>query len=214
MRARFPGITVIAVLVPLLILWLLAGVRPLRAQSLAEVAKQEEARRKALKDTGRTITNKDLPRAPSTSAGASKQPAAAASDATDASDKAKDADASGKDAKDGSGATGKDGKDGKDAKDADQPKDQKYWGDRMKTLQAAVDRDGTVADALQTRISSLTTDFVNRDDPAQRSVVAQNKQKAIDELARLKQTLADDKKAIADLEDEARRANVPPGWLR
>jgi len=34
------------------------------------------------------------------------------------------------------------------------------------------------------------------------------------ELDRLKKQLLADKKAIADLEEEARRAGVPPGWLR
>jgi hypothetical protein len=30
----------------------------------------------------------------------------------------------------------------------------------------------------------------------------------------LKQAIVDGKKAIADLGEEARRAGVPPGWLR
>ena len=84
----------------------------------------------------------------------------------------------------------------------------------MKELQAQLDRDQTYADALQSRINQLTTDFVGRDDPAQRAVIARDKQKAIDELNRLKQSIVTDKKAISDLEDEARRAGVPPGWLR
>ena len=41
-----------------------------------------------------------------------------------------------------------------------------------------------------------------------------DRQKAIDELNRLTKQIADDKKAIADLQEEARRAGVPPGWLR
>ena len=51
-------------------------------------------------------------------------------------------------------------------------KDQKYWSSRMKTLQAKLERDQVLADAMQTRINGLTTDFVNRDDPAQRAVIA------------------------------------------
>jgi hypothetical protein len=30
----------------------------------------------------------------------------------------------------------------------------------------------------------------------------------------VKAEIEDQKKAIADLEEQARRANVPPGWLR
>ena len=67
---------------------------------------------------------------------------------------------------------------------------------------------------LQTRVNSLATDFVNRDDPAQRGVLASERQKALGELDRLKKQIEATKKAIADLEEEARRANVPPGWLR
>ena len=84
----------------------------------------------------------------------------------------------------------------------------------MKELQTQLDRDQTFADALQTRINALTADFVTRDDPAQRAQIGRDKQKALDEQARLKQASQTAQKAIADLEDEARKASVPPGWLR
>ena len=67
---------------------------------------------------------------------------------------------------------------------------------------------------MQSRINALTTDFVNRDDPAQRAGLERDRQKAVGELSRLKQQVEDGRKAIADLEEEARRAGVPPGWLR
>ena len=67
---------------------------------------------------------------------------------------------------------------------------------------------------MQSRINALTTDFVNRDDPAQRAVIADDRQKAIAELERLARANVDGTKAIADIEEEARRAGVPPGWLR
>ncbi len=40
------------------------------------------------------------------------------------------------------------------------------------------------------------------------------KVKNIAELNKLKEAIAKGKTAIADLEEEARRAGVPPGWLR
>jgi hypothetical protein len=55
---------------------------------------------------------------------------------------------------------------------------------------------------------------VNRDDPAQRAVIADNRQKSLAELDRVKSEIEKNKKAIADIEEEARRAGVPPGWLR
>ena len=44
--------------------------------------------------------------------------------------------------------------------------------------------------------------------------LAIERQKALAELDRMKKAAAADAKAIADLEEEARRAGVPPGWLR
>jgi hypothetical protein len=166
------------------------------APSLADVAKKEEERRKANPQPTKVYTNKDLTPAPAAPAAGA---ASAAKDAKDTKD-TKDT----KDAKDGKG----------DGKDGASPKDQKYWSDRFKALREQLDRDASFADALQTKINALTTDFVNRDDPAQKSVIEQNRQKAIAELARLQKAISDDKKAIADFEEEARRASVPPGWLR
>jgi hypothetical protein len=84
----------------------------------------------------------------------------------------------------------------------------------MKTLRDQVARDQTFAEALQTRVNVLAADFVNRDDPAQRTSIEQDRQKAMAELARLRQAIIDGQQAIADLEDEARRSGVPAGWLR
>jgi len=165
------------------------------AQSLGDVAKKEEERRKKTAEPAKVYTNKDLGQVPSSPAPA---PSAGASATAKPAEPAKDA----KDAKD------------KDAKDKDAPKDKAYWAGRLKGLQDQLDRDSTFADALQSKINALTTDFVNRDDPAQRAVIERDKQKAIAQLAKLKQSVIDDKKAIADLEEEARRAGVPPGWLR
>ena len=100
----------------------------------------------------------------------------------------------------------KDDKAAEPAKDDEKPKDkaatdQAYWSNRLKTLQTQLDRDQDFADALQTRINALTTDFVNRDDPAQRAVIGANRDKALAELDRLKQ-------AIADRQEGDRR---PPG---
>ena len=178
-------------------LFLAGSAAALRAQTLADVAKKEEARRKEVKEPAKTYTNKDLTTPPSTAS----QPASAAIPPT--ADAAKDAKAK-KDAED---------KDKAD-KDKGPAKDQTYWAGRIKALRTQLDRDQTYADALQTKINSLAADFVNRDDPAQRAQIARDKQKAMDELNRLKAAIQNDKKAITDLEEEARKAGVPPGWLR
>jgi hypothetical protein len=169
---------------------------PICAQSLAAIAQKEEDRRKNIKQPAKVYTNQDL--------GPALPGSVAAAPAPDAKDASKDA---GKDT-------------AKDAKDADKPKDgdkatgQKYWHDRMQALQSQADRDQTYLEAVQTKINALTTDFVNRDDPAQKAAIERDRQRNLAELDKLKKAVVDDKKAIADLEDEARRAGVPPGWLR
>ena len=166
---------------------------PLAGQTLADVAKKEEERRKNVKPSGKTYTNKDLGSLPpgTPAPPPAPTPSAAATDASAAKDK-----------------------DTEKAGEKEPVKDQAYWSGRMKELQTQVQRDQTYVDALQTRVNSLATDLVNRDDPAQRGVLSSERQKALGELDRLKKQIEAGKKAIADLEEEARRANVPPGWLR
>jgi hypothetical protein len=159
------------------------------AQSLGDVARKEEARRKAAPAT-KVYTNKDLGGGPGDAPAATTPPAAPAPAAPASTPAAEQ------------------------AKDKGPVKDQAYWAARMKGLQGQLERDQNYADAMQTRINALTTDFVNRDDPAQRSSIERDRQKSMAELARLKKSIEDGKKAIADLEEEARRAGAPPGWLR
>jgi len=168
---------------------------PARAQSLAEVAKKEADRRKSVSEPAKVYTNKDLSPVPPGSP-PPPSPAAAPNDTAKAADGDKKAD------------------DKAEKTEKGPVKDQAYWSGRLKGLQDKLARDKDYADAMQTRINSLTTDFVNRDDPAQRSVIEQNRNKSIAELGRLNTSVKDTQKAIDDLLEEARRAGVPPGWLR
>ena len=172
-----------------------------QAQSLADLARKEEERRKGMPEAAKVYTNKDLNAVPGPSA---PPPPAAAAPAKSAADAAKDAGKE-KDAKDDKG---------KDSTGKEIVKDKAYWSGRLKALQDQVDQNQTLVDAIQTRVNALSTDFVNRDDPAQRAAIERDRQKALAELTRLKQAVVDGKKAIATLEEDARRAGVPPGWLR
>lgn len=185
------------------------------AQSLADVARKEGERRKAQPQPTKVYTNKDLAPAPpvtATSTGGSSPDGQAGSAASSAPAPTGAGAADGKGASDA--ASKDDKKDGKKDDKEKGTKDQAYWAGRMKSLQDALDHDTTFADALQSRVNALTTDFVNRDDPAQRAVIERDRQKALNELDRLKKQIIEDRTAIADLEEEARRAGVPPGWLR
>ncbi len=166
--------------------------RPARAQRLGDVAKQEEERRKDVKTPSKVYTNKDLGTPPASASGAaspdSPRPPSAPAPAAD--DKAKDA------AKDGPA------------------KDQKYWSARKKEIDAKLERDKVLADAMQSRINGLNTDFAARSDPAQRAIIERDRQRALAEFDGLQKSIKDDQKAVGDLDDEARKAGVPPGWLR
>jgi len=162
-------------------------------QSLADVARKEEERRKTQPTASKVYTNKDLADVPPAT---SPIPAASGGASSTPSDTSASA------AKDEKGSKG------------DSSRGQSYWAGRIKSAREALDHDSTFVDALQSRINALTTDFVNRDDPAQRSTIERDRQKAMGELEKLKAKVAEDRKAIADIEEEARRAGVPPGWLR
>lgn len=97
---------------------------------------------------------------------------------------------------------------------ASDPKSEQYWADRISHLREQLERNETYLSALQSRVNALTTDFVNRDDPAQRTQISGERQRALAELQRLEQQIRVDRKAIPELEEEARRAGVPAGWLR
>lgn len=169
---------------------------PTGTKPLADVAKAEEARRKSVKKPAKVYTNGDLRPDPSRG-GAAPPPSvttppdasgnATASNATPAAPVAA-----------APGAI----------------KDEAYWAGRMKAARESLQRTQIFADSLQSRINALLTDFVNRDDPAQKAKIEGDRKAALAELERVKKELAEQAQAITAIEDEARRAGVPAGWLR
>ena len=172
-----------------------AGVASLAAQtpSLGDVARKEAERRKAQPPAGKVYTNKDLPPTaqkgtsptpPSTDLVIPPDPVAAAEQKAEAE------------------------------KPAGDEKNEAWWRARIGEARELVRRNEMFAEALQTRINSLSRDFVNRDNPAQRAKIGETRAEALNELARVKTEIEGGKKQIADIEEEARKAGVPPGWLR
>ena len=164
--------------------------------SLAEVARQEEARRKSAKKATRVITNASL-------AAADAPAAPSVPPATPASGNTTPANAS----PTISGGTAP-------KLDPAEMKDQAYWQGRISKARTELSRTQMFADSLQTKINSLRTDFTNRDNRVEREKIQQDLNTALAELERLKKEIDTQIKAIAAIEDEARRANVPSGWLR
>lgn len=185
----------------LLAVVLVALAVPAGAQSLGELAKKEAERRKAQPTVKKVYTDDDLKKitVPGGTAPA-PEPAAKAGDATTpAGDATADA------AK--TAATDK-------AEEKDKPAGEAEWRGKMTTARENLRRSEMFAEALQSRINALTTDFTARDDPYQRAQIADDRQKALAELEQVKKDIVNGKKAINDIEEEARRANVPPGWIR
>jgi hypothetical protein len=178
----------------------LSGGPAASGQTLGEVAKKEADRRKAQPQTGKVYTNKDLPASaqkPATANPSTETPAQTPTDPVAAAtgQKAEDAKAPG------------------DKPQGDQ-KDQAYWKNRMATAREELRRSEMFAEALQTRVNTLNKDFNSRDNPAQRSAIGADRTEALNELTRVKQDVERGKKQIADIEEEARKAGVPPGWVR
>ena len=166
--------------------------------SLAEVARQEEARRQtSTKKATRVITNANLaaveaPVVPATPSATT--PKAGAANSSPGSPTIP----GGQAPKTDPGAM----------------KDQAYWQNRISQARTELSRTEMFADSLQTKINSLKTDFTNRDNRVEREKIQQDLNTALAELERLKKEVEKQTKGIAAIEDEARRANVPSGWLR
>jgi hypothetical protein len=172
-----------------------------QSPSLGDLARKEQERRKTQKPAGKTYTNKDLPEgaqkgtAPATGTAPSQAPAVSPGHATGHEGAAKPAEAPA-----GAEAAGKN--------------DEASWRKRISDARENLRRNEVFAEALQTRINSQSTDFVNRDDPYQRAKIGEDRDKTLAELGRVKAEIAAGKKLIEDIEEEARKAGVPPGWLR
>ena len=74
--------------------------------------------------------------------------------------------------------------------------------------------DRVMVTALESRVAALTTDVTNRDDPAQRAVLMNERVRVLAELDRMRDQVAADVTAIAAIEEDARKSGVPPGWIR
>lgn len=166
-----------------------AGVALAQTPSLVELAQKEQERKKALKGAAKVYSDKDLPKT-GTPAVVSSVPTAATAAPTPVQEE-KPA----------------------EAKAGDQ-KDETWWRTRMTQAREAQRRAEMFAEALQSRINGLTTDVVNRDDPYQRAKLNDDRQKALAELQRVSGEIEQSKKDIAEMEEEARKSGVPPGWLR
>ena len=165
---------------------LVVGVISSAAQSLADVARQEEARRKEIKTPAKVYTEADVAQyAPLTVTGQ-----AAASTVTNL-------DATGKPL-------------GQQAAAAGLPADEAGWRGRLQSARDGIDRNKVLLSALELQARTAAKKPVGpdgedaADDGSARSA----------EIKRLKAEIESFKATLANAEEDARKAGVPPGWVR
>jgi hypothetical protein len=171
-----------------------------RAQSLADVAKAEAARRKAQRAPTKTYTNENLS---GTLAGSDVSAAPAPREGAGNGAPAKPVAAS---------TAAPDAKPNAEA--PDEKKTEAYWKSRVTALQQSLARNKVLTEAMQSRINALNAEALAVDDPGRHATLQTNLTASAAELQRLKQEGDKQNKDLLALQEEARRANIPPGWLR
>ena len=92
--------------------------------------------------------------------------------------------------------------------------DEAWWRKRMSDARTALDQDQATAATLQTKINGLQRDVVNVDNPVQQAKLRDDLNNALADLEKAKTRVTNDQSAIQSIQDEARRMDVPPGWVR
>jgi hypothetical protein len=164
---------------------LLVGVAASSAQSLADVARTEEARRQKIAKPSKVYTDEDVQKyAPAT-------PGAQAAATTVTS-----LDANGKPV-------------GQQAAAEGLPGDEAGWRARLQNARDGMDRDKLLLSALEQQARSAarksgTPEDQPADDGSTRAA----------EIKRLKAEMDAFRATLANAEEDARKAGVPPGWVR
>jgi len=171
-----------------------------RAQSLADLARQEQERRKSVKEPARVYTDADVDKtAPLTTAAARPAPAASG-DAT------KDAAAA------PAGAEPQGAKDGNKEKQA--PKDEAGWRSRMQQARDDVARSQRLLTAMEQQLISMGIQASSAAIAGRPAPDSAKQEETAREVERLRADVTKATATLSRLEDEARSSGIPPGWVR
>ena len=146
------------------------------AQSLADVARQEEERRKTIGTPGKVYTNESLRSEPASTAPVPAAPLASSAPTAESPTPSASVPAA-ETATPADPATAEPA-----ATPGEAPVTEADWRKLVTDGRDALSRARIFADALQSRINVLSADFVNRDDPVQRDAVAADRNEALTEL--------------------------------
>jgi len=93
-------------------------------------------------------------------------------------------------------------------------KDEQWWRKRVTDAQQSLDRSKLLVDALQSKINALKRDSVNTDNPVQQAKAREDLKRAMADQDTARLQVEVDQKTIEEIREEARKENVPPGWVR
>jgi hypothetical protein len=93
-------------------------------------------------------------------------------------------------------------------------KDEGWWRDRIAAARKALAINEGLAATLQSRVNVLQREAVSLDSPLQQAKAREDLGRALLELERANKQIAEDRKAIAAIQEDARRLDVPAGWIR
>jgi hypothetical protein len=174
--------------------------------ALGAVARKEQERRKTTSPPKKILTNADLPKvsAPAATPSAAQAPASGTDPASGAAPHAPE----------GNEPVRPEGNEPAKPEGDKTEKGEAYWRGRIGAARQQLQSDEVLLAALQARVNALAGAFAARDDPSQRAQIGDDRRKAIAELERVQAEIVQLKQQIEDIEEEARRAGVPPGWLR
>jgi hypothetical protein len=177
-----------------------------RAQSLGEVAKKEQEKQekkkkdKTGKPPAKVYTDEDLKKARESEAGAVTVLPENGNLESGSASSGDDEVASGEEGRPAGGRR----------------RTETYWRDRAARARNAVEEADAKVKDLEGRIAALRNDMnpVNTQDPNRLQSRDRELREAIDALDAARVSADAARKALADLEEEARRAGAMPGWLR
>lgn len=220
---------------------LLAGglaLTPLFGQSLADLARQERARKSQEKKSGKVFTNDDIPSTPSITtsapakegeakkAGAEEKASAEGKEATapaegkpgeeKTAESGEKASAEGKAPAEGKGeAKGKAEAKPKEAAGPDMAKLEKEYRDKFAKLRDALAYEQKKLDVMQRELNLMQTQFYSDPNVAMREQTFRGQiNQRTQEIEQQKGNVDKAQKAIADLEEELRKKGLPAGWAR
>lgn len=103
---------------------------------------------------------------------------------------------------------------GPESRSTDDGVGESWWRARMAAARAQVSQARERLDQVDGRLAALTRDVVAMDDPVQRERLQQDRQRALLEREDATTAVAQAEAGVALVEEAARRAGVPPGWIR